>query len=284
MHEIWVRPSYLLSNGIVEADRPGTLEKSRLSVRNTFHHVGRLIADVTDPTREYLNLPFHDLISPHIDLEAQDGFESHLTCLHHLAGDQPLVMGQTITDPQERPSPRISVIVCSYNGAHTIRDTLEGLLRLDYPTYEVIVVDNGSTDATTSIVQAHGFRLISTENRGLSNARNTGMQAAQGEIVAYIDDDAYPSSNWLRHLATTFIRTNHAGVGGPHLAPDNESWIADCVANAPGEPVHVLLADRVAEHIPGCNMAFRKSTLQSIGGFDPRYRTAGDDVDVCWRL
>jgi hypothetical protein len=60
--------------------------------------------------------------------------------------------------------------------------------------------------------------------------------------------------------------------------------IADCVANAPGGPIHVLLSDDVAEHIPGCNMAFRREKLLAIGGFDPRFRVAGDDVDICWRL
>jgi GT2 family glycosyltransferase len=239
---------------------------------------------VNDPTAEDLNLPLHDFVYRKIDLEAPDCLEPHLGPLHNLAGDQPRAMVKTIADPQEIQWPRISVVVCSYNGARTIRATLEGLLGLDYPAYEVIVVDDGSTDDTASVVQAYGFRLIRTENRGLSNARNTGMQAAQGEIVAYIDDDAYPAPNWLTHLATTFIRTNHAGVGGPHLAADHDGWIADCVGNAPGGPVHVLLADQGAEHIPGCNMAFRKSTLQSIGGFDPRYRAAGEDVDVCWRL
>jgi len=56
------------------------------------------------------------------------------------------------------------------------------------------------------------------------------------------------------------------------------------VAHSPGGPVHVLLNDRDAEHIPGCNMAFRRLALLDIGGFDPRFRTAGDDVDVCWRI
>jgi hypothetical protein len=56
------------------------------------------------------------------------------------------------------------------------------------------------------------------------------------------------------------------------------------VTNAPGGPVHVLLSDQEAEHIPGCNMAFRKAALQAVGGFDPQFRIAGDDVDICWRL
>jgi glycosyl transferase family 2 len=73
-------------------------------------------------------------------------------------------------------------------------------------------------------------------------------------------------------------------VGGPNLAPPGDGAIAECVARAPGGPVHVLMGDREAEHIPGCNMAFRKACLEAIGGFDPQFRTAGDDVDVCWRL
>jgi GT2 family glycosyltransferase len=182
------------------------------------------------------------------------------------------------------PWPRISVVVCSHNGARTIRDCCEGLRRLDYPDYEVIVVDDGSTDDTAAIARHYDVRLIRTPNRGLSSARNTGLAAATGEIVAYLDDDAYPDPHWLTYLAATFLSTAHAGVGGPNIAPAGDGPIAECVARSPGGPVHVLVTDREAEHIPGCNMAFRKSCLEAIGGFDPRFRTAGDDVDLCWRL
>src|SRR5262249_41642102 len=81
-----------------------------------------------------------------------------------------------------------------------------------------------------------------------------------------------------------FETTSHVGVGGPNLGPPNDGAIADCVANSPGGPVHVLLTDSVAEHLPGCNMAFRRDYLLLIGGFDERFRVAGDDVDICWRL
>ncbi len=180
--------------------------------------------------------------------------------------------------------PRISAVVCTHNGERTIRECLQGLLRLEYPDHEVIVVDDGSIDDTAQIVAEYPVRLISTPNRGLSSARNTGLEAATGEIVAYIDDDAYPDPHWLTYLAATFMSTDFVGVGGPNIAPPTDGLIAECVANAPGGPVHVLLSDREAEHIPGCNMAFRKAALQAIGGFDTRFRVAGDDVDVCWRL
>jgi len=180
--------------------------------------------------------------------------------------------------------PRVSVVVCTFNGARTLRDCLEGLSRLAYPNYEVIVVVDGSTDSTWAIAAEYNCRVIRTENRGLASARNTGLKEAAGEFVAYIDDDAWPDPHWLHYLVETFQCTDHAGVGGPNLPPPGDGPIADCVANAPGGPVHVLLADQVAEHIPGCNMAFRRSCLEAIGGFDLQFRTAGDDVDVCWRL
>jgi glycosyltransferase involved in cell wall biosynthesis len=182
------------------------------------------------------------------------------------------------------PKPRFSIIVCTHNGARTIRETLARIGDLDYPNYEVIVVDDGSTDETAAIVRDFPVRLISGKNRGLSEARNIGLRAATGEFVAYIDDDAYPDPQWLDYLAASFLTGDHAAVGGPNVEPPDEGFVAECVANAPGGPVHVLLTDQLAEHIPGCNMAFRKAELESIGGFDAQFRTAGDDVDICWRF
>jgi GT2 family glycosyltransferase len=180
--------------------------------------------------------------------------------------------------------PKVSVVVCSCNGAQTIAETLAALENLAYPDYEIIVIDDGSTDHTSTIASKHNVRLIRTANNGLSVARNQGLEAATGEIIAYIDDDAYPDPHWLTFLAAAFLRTEHAGVGGPNFAVPGDGAVADCVANAPGGPVHVLLSDDIAEHIPGCNMAFHREKLSAIGGFDRRFRVAGDDVDVCWRL
>lgn len=180
--------------------------------------------------------------------------------------------------------PRVSVVVCAYNAGSTMRECLEAVTRLDYPNYEAIVVNDGSTDATGSIAADFPVTLITTENRGLSNARNTGLEAATGEIVAYLDSDAFPDPQWLKYLAWAFMDSDYAGIGGPNLAPPGLGLAADCFDNAPGGPAHVLVDDREAEHIPGCNMAFRRGPLLAIGAFDPALRIAGDDVDVCWRL
>jgi O-antigen biosynthesis protein len=186
--------------------------------------------------------------------------------------------------PRDMKTPRVSVVVCSYNGEQTIGQCLDALSRLDYPDYEVIVVDDGSTDRTAEIANGFDVRLIRTENHGLSAARNTGVEAATGEIVAFTDDDACPDPDWLRYLAHAFVRTEHAGIGGPNLLPCDAGTVERAVAHAPGGPTHVLLSDQVAEHIPGCNMAFRREALLAVGGFDSRFRVAGDDVDICWRL
>ncbi len=187
--------------------------------------------------------------------------------------------------PQSTPWPRVSVVVCSHNGASTTRDTLDALRELDYPDYEVIVVNDGSTDSTAKIVSEYpSVRLISTENRGLSSARNTGIQNASSELIAFIDDDAYPDSLWLKYLVLFMLEKDCAGVGGPNLPPLREDWKSDAMGHSPGGPNPVLVSDRIAEHIPGCNMMFRKESLTAINGFDPVFRAAGDDVDLCWRL
>jgi GT2 family glycosyltransferase len=182
-------------------------------------------------------------------------------------------------------APRISVVICTYNGSATLRECLDGVTALRYPNFEVVVVSDGSTDTSAEIAGGYeSVRLIETPQEGLACARNTGMRAATGEIIAYIDDDAIPDRDWLTHLAATFGQGDFAAVGGPNVLPPNSGAIAQCVANAPGGPTHVLVSDRDAEHIPGCNMAVRKDALERIGGFDPQFRAAGDDVDVCWRL
>ena len=180
--------------------------------------------------------------------------------------------------------PTVSVIVCTHNGAGTLEQTLGALMALDYPGYEVVVVDDGSNDESARIAERHGARVISTENRGLSAARNTGMETARGDIVAYIDDDAWPEPDWLTHLVHILRSTGSGAAGGPNIPPPGDGLIARAVSHAPGGPTHVLLSDREAEHLPGCNFAAWRSSLEEIEGFDTQFRVAGDDVDLCWRL
>jgi len=182
-------------------------------------------------------------------------------------------------------SPFVSVIVCSYNGGQTLASCLDSLGKLNYPEYEVILVDDGSTDDTSNIAARFPWvRYIHQSNQGLSSARNTGAAAAKGEVFAYTDSDCMVDPDWLYYLIGTLVSGDYAGVGGPNVTPPARNWIQACVAAAPGGPSHVLLTDVVAEHIPGCNMAFYRWAFEAVGGFDTEYRKAGDDVDFCWRI
>jgi O-antigen biosynthesis protein len=181
---------------------------------------------------------------------------------------------------------KVSVVVASYNAERTLTNCLDSLERLNYPDYEVILVDDGSTDATPQIALKHArVRYFRHEkNLGLSTARNTGIAAATGEIVAFTDSDCRADGDWLYYLVGGLLGSEFAAIGGPNLLPPEDSLVAAAVMVSPGGPAHVMLTDRQAEHIPGCNMAFYKSVLAQIGGFDPIYHQAGDDVDICWRL
>jgi glycosyltransferase involved in cell wall biosynthesis len=182
--------------------------------------------------------------------------------------------------------PKVSVIVCSYNGDRTLAACLDSLQQLNYPDYEIILIDDGSNDTTAQIAFLRSdIRFFRHErNFGLSVARNTGLAAAKGEIVAFTDSDCRADEDWLYYLVSDLLGKEFVGMGGPNLLPPEDSPVAAAVMVSPGGPAHVMLTDRQAEHIPGCNMAFFKTVLEEIGGFDPIFHAAGDDVDLCWRL
>src|SRR5262249_61775744 len=163
--------------------------------------------------------------------------------------------------------PPVSVVVCTYNGGRTLEQCLKSLERLDYPDYEVIVVNDGSKDNTADILaQFPNVRAIHQSNRGLSVARNVGLRAATGSVIAYTDDDCFADPDWLTQLVYQLERSGAAAVGGPNFSPE-DGRIAACVAASPGQPMHGLESEQVAEPIPGCNMAFRREALGSGKGF-----------------
>ena len=185
--------------------------------------------------------------------------------------------------PQE--TPMVSVVICAYDAERTMRRCLESLTKLTYPNCEVIIVDDGSRDSTAEIAMDYPqFRLIRQPNKGLSAARNAGLHAARGEIIAYTDSDCVVDPHWLTLMMRAMSEGRFDGCGGPNYAPHEEGRIQGSVAASPGAPCHVLASENVAEHIAGCNMIFSKSALLEVGGFDPQFTSAGDDVDICWRM
>jgi hypothetical protein len=120
--------------------------------------------------------------------------------------------------------PPMSVIVCAHNEERTIADCLDGLGELDYPDYEVIVVDDGSSDLTSEIASRFDVQLIRTPNQGLSRARNTGIEASRGEIIAFTDADARPDTHWLKYLAASGMAVPRIAWRTRQAAPSTCCW------------------------------------------------------------
>lgn len=176
---------------------------------------------------------------------------------------------------------RISAVICTYNRANVLPAAIESLVQqnLAPSDYEILVVDNASTDATASIVQ-EGFRHVPhlrylyEPRLGLSQARNTGWQAAQGQYVAYIDDDAIADRFWLCTIIQTF-ETLHPCPGCitgkilPIWEIPRPGWLTDryllrlSVQDWSSTP-RFLKSD---EWIVGANMAFPRAILLASGGF-----------------
>jgi hypothetical protein len=188
--------------------------------------------------------------------------------------------------PRLAAAPKATVVVAAYNAASTLGECLSSLRDLNYPDYETIVIDDGSTDSTFEIANQSNVRAIRVEHMGLAAARNAGVDAAsnESEIVAFIDADARADRDWLYCLIETIMRRAAAAAAGPNFAPDPQSARVAAMAAAPGLPREVRAGDDRLAQLCGCNMAIKKTALHKVGGFDPMFTTAGDDVDLSWRL
>ena len=137
------------------------------------------------------------------------------------------------SEERRRSWPRASVVVCAYNAADTIDDCLTALERQSYPDFEIIVVNDGSRDATGAIARQYPkARVIDIPNGGLSAARNVGIANATGEIVAYTDADVRVDPDWLTYLVQPIISGKYVGSGGPNVVPPDDDLVAQCVARS----------------------------------------------------
>jgi glucosyl-dolichyl phosphate glucuronosyltransferase len=187
---------------------------------------------------------------------------------------------------------RLSAIVCTYNRATILTSALESLAQqtLDKHFYEVIVVDNASTDETAAIVNKfkadysdHIIVLAREERQGLGYARNLGFRKARGRYVAFMDDDAQATRDWLETMFNCFctIRPEPLGVGGkilPAYDAAKPKWFDDDLeVRSFGDDARLL---RRGESFSGSNMGFRRDVLETYGGFDVNVGVKGPYLSV----
>jgi glycosyltransferase involved in cell wall biosynthesis len=184
-------------------------------------------------------------------------------------------------------TPSVSIIVPVYNGADTIATCLESLLNQNYPAeaYEIIVVENASTDNTTDVVEKYPVRLFHSDKRGPSAARNFGVARSEADIVAFTDADCIADLYWLSELMKPYAAPEIGGVGGAILAYDHGSCdiVERFSAEYPPFVNFVSGEDEYLPHIFTTNASYRRELFSQVGGFNPNLVTA-EDVDASWRF
>jgi glycosyltransferase involved in cell wall biosynthesis len=180
----------------------------------------------------------------------------------------------------------VSVVVPVLDMDDTVGACVEALLAQDYPAdhYEVVVVDNGSSDRTLDVLRPYPVTVLHEPRRGPASARNRGVDAASGQLVAFTDADCIPTRAWLAALATRFGDASTNVAAGLSLPLDpGSSAIAAYAARIGQYDSARLLSHPRFPHAHTANVAFRHSALRAVGGFDPDFRT-GEGADLFHRM
>lgn len=184
-----------------------------------------------------------------------------------------------------QPEIYVSIVIAFQKTGSYIRECLEAINRLDYQNYEVILLPDDQMSVGEEI------KVIPTGPIGPPLKRDIGVKEARGEIIAFIDDDAYPHPDWLKNAVKNFNKDIVAAVGGPACTAlfDNfwqkaggyvlSSWMVG--------GVHLYrMLPRVRKEVddyPTCNLLVRKSDFNEVGGFNSPY-WPGEDTILCWKL
>ena len=182
--------------------------------------------------------------------------------------------------------PFVSVVIPVLNGERTIGDCLVSVLRGDYPQdrREILVVDNGSTDRTAEIIRGFPVRYLRDTQRGAAHARNRGIEASNGEIIAFTDADCVASSGWLRELANGFDAEEVGGVAGEILPYPPRTSAERYAARIRHLSPERYLRRPIFPFAVTANLAFRREVFDVVGLLDPRSPRGGESTDFCTRF
>lgn len=176
----------------------------------------------------------------------------------------------------------ISVVIPAYNEEKYLPKTLESLKTLDRRPDEVIVIDGGSTDDTANVARDHRARLITIDHRGIGYARQKGLEAATGDIVAFTDADTVVSRDWLTKIETALAHPGVVGVYSGFRVPDG--WFPYWFFINYIQPISSLFSHYVGIPMaPGQNTAFLRTKGLEVGGYPIDFKIA-EDLEMARRL
>lgn len=179
---------------------------------------------------------------------------------------------------------KIAAAIPCYNGERFIGACIEAVLRQTRPADEVLVIEDGSTDHSAEVIARYPVRMISHgQNRGLAFGRNTALENTDADVLVYIDTDAYAAPETLAVLAAEYANPQVSGVGGQGIEAVQNS-LADRWRGRHASQGHGPRRLERVDHLFGLCMSYRTEALRAVGGFDTRYRTNAEDVDMGLRL
>ncbi len=186
-----------------------------------------------------------------------------------------------------RFTPTVSIIVAVYNGADMIGTCIESLLNQDYPAdkYDIIIVENGSTDNTAEVVQRYPIRFVQSRARGKQAALNLAIGHSDAEIIAMTDADCIADPQWLSRLVQPYSDPEVGGVGGL-IAPyvHAKRSIIERFSELQNPLINYMSGDNeFLPHLYGANCSYRRVLLNQVGNYDTRLPIS-DDTDICWRV
>ena len=193
-------------------------------------------------------------------------------------------------------APTVSVVIVSHGRPASLGICLTGVGQIDYPNFEIVIVaDQSGIDAVNAHALGDQVKLVLFDEMNIPAARNAGVAAAAGEIIAFIDDDAIPEPTWLTHLIAPFADESVAVAGGYVIGRNGISfqWKARTVSPDAHTEDLILDYDRPqvfegsrtrAIKTEGTNMAVRRDVLVHLGGFDPAFRFYLDETDLNMRI
>ncbi len=185
-------------------------------------------------------------------------------------------------------NPLVSIIIVDYRANHPyLQESLQAIKKQSYSNYEIILV----SDYQNKLKFPKLKHVNLGKTMGPAPKRDLGAKLAKGEILAFLDDDAYPTKNWLKYLVSTFSSDNVAAVGGPGLTPPGISWQEEAsgwVSTSPlgSGPYTYRFLPRTKQEIddfPSMNLAVRKKDFFKVGGYDSHYYP-GEDTKLCLDL
>jgi len=197
---------------------------------------------------------------------------------------------------KESKYPKVSIIIVNWNGGEDVIECLKSVKDIDYPDYETIVVDNGSTDNSVEEIKRTfpDVKLILTyKNPGYSAGVNVGLRAATGDYILLLNDDAVAARSILKDLVGAMESNPSIGIAGPmilYYSEPDKLWCAGMklhllgYASSIGKGLNKELFNKSSfvDYV-SCALMIKKEVIDKIGGLDPEYFLYSEDVDFCLR-